>query len=203
MTHLPRTGFAGPFRAFEEHEMRALREKLDAAVFSCDGPDSRSRYQSRHLDCDDVLRVCASEAIVERVRAILGDGMVLWRTNFFPKPPGAGEFGWHSDRGHWRDLLDPMINITAWLAIDPATRAAGCLEFAASESDTANPIAMPLEPGEFVLFNQDALHRSGANRTAAPRLGLAIRFTLEHVAIKKDERLPAAHRVITFAGLRA
>lgn len=188
-------GFAGPFRAFETHEMRAFHELVHTRVFTSDGPDTRSRYQSRHLDCEDVLRVCCNETIVGSVRAILGADVVLWRSNFFPKPPGAQEFEWHNDRNHWRDLLDPMINITAWLAVDPATPQAGCLEFMRS-SDDAEQVRMALEPGEFVLFDQDAMHKSGPNRTQNGRLGLAIRFTQPHVRIKQDERLPRTHRVI-------
>lgn len=175
--------------------MQAFAHVVEAHVFTSDGPDKRSRYQSRHLDSQDVLRVCCRPVIVQAVREVLGADLVLWRSNFFPKPPGAQAFEWHSDRNHWRDLLDPMVNVTAWLAVDPATPQAGCLEFKRSPDD-AQAVTMALEPGEFVLFDQDAMHRSAPNRTAQGRLGLAIRFTQPHVAIKQDERLPSAHRVI-------
>lgn len=192
-----RGGFAGPFRACSSQEMRDFNRELNAAVFTCDGPDPRSRHQSRHLDCPQVLRMCTNETIVQAARAILGDGLVLWRTNFFPKPPGAPEFDWHNDRSHWRDLLDPMINVTIWLAVDPATPQAGCLQFTSSSSAGEEPVTMTLEPGEFVVFDQDTLHRSGPNQTQSPRMGLAIRFTLPSVKIKRDERLPQSHRTIS------
>lgn len=193
---LERAAFAGPFRAFDEREMQSFRVELEKRVFSCDGPDPRSRYQSRHLDSGEVMRVCCNPAITSRVQAVLGESAVLWRSNFFPKPPGAGEFDWHTDRSHWKDLLDPMINVTAWLAIDPATAEAGCLQFTVHTPDDAVPLDMTLKPGEFVLFDQDTLHRSGPNGTDKSRLGLAMRYTLANVRIKKDERLPAMHRVI-------
>lgn len=196
MSDLGPHGFAGPFRAFDAQAMPAIRALLEERVFSIDGPDPRSRDQSRHLDCAEVMALCRCEEIVGRAAAILGPRTVLWRSNFFPKPPGAGEFVWHSDRSHWKDLLSPMINVTAWLAIDPATQAAGCLEFMRG-SRPEDAVTMQMEPGEFVLFDQDAVHRSGANGTDRPRLALAVRFTLDDVIIKRDERLPAPYR--TFA----
>jgi len=196
-------GFAGPFRAFEAHEMRAFRDALDAHVFTCDGPDPRSRYQSRHLDSERVLQICRGAPIVSCVREVLGANAVLWRSNFFPKPPGAQEFDWHTDRSHWRDLLDPMVNLTAWLAIDPATSEGGCLEFKYGSNPAGDAVTIPLDAGEFVLFDQDTPHRSGPNATPQPRLGLAIRFTLAHVRIKADGRLAAGHRTIALSGAGA
>jgi ectoine hydroxylase-related dioxygenase (phytanoyl-CoA dioxygenase family) len=174
------------FRAIDAAQALATRDAL-AGLLATGGPDPRSPFQSRHLDAAIVRELCLTPAILERVRGILGRRIVLWRSNFFPKQSGADAFEWHRDRDHWTTLLDPMINVTAWLALERTTRANGALEF---EEGCAE-----LEPGECVLFDQDTLHRSGPNRTGDGRLALAIRYTLPHVRIDRARLFPGYERV--------
>lgn len=171
-----------PFRAFEAQEIVRVRDRLSALIEQ-PGLDPRSSMQSRHLDLPLVRELCLAAPIVGRVRAVLGDSIVLWRSNFFPKRPGEGAFDWHRDRDHWTTMLDPMVNVTAWLALERTTRENGCLEFRSGYAE--------LEAGECVLFDQDTLHRSGPNRSGEGRLALAIRFTRPGVRIDRSRLFPA------------
>ncbi|HTU69045.1 MAG TPA: phytanoyl-CoA dioxygenase family protein [Candidatus Baltobacteraceae bacterium] len=183
-------GFAGPFTAFSHSQARTFCDEA-YRLLGTTGPDPRSPAQSRHLDSELVRTMCLTPAIIERVRGILGPSIVLWRSNFFPKAAGAGIFDWHRDRDHWTTMLDPMINVSAWLALEPATRENGCVEIRTLPAPESRDIAMELAPGEYFLFDQDTVHRSGTNVTAHGRMALAIRFTLPGVRIDRARLFPS------------
>jgi len=189
-----REGFTEPFAAFSPSQARALCDEAHR-LLTTPGPDPRSPAQSRHLDSPVVQTACLNPTIVERVRNILGPSLVLWRSNFFPKPAGERAFDWHRDRDHWTTMLDPMINVTAWLALEPVIRENGCVEVRSRADADAKPITMELAPGECFLFDQDTMHRSGANVSRHGRMALAVRFTLPSVRIDRS-RLFASYRPI-------
>ena len=107
------------------------------------------------------------------------------------------EVPWHQD-GAYFDLRPPVW-VSAWIAITEATLDNGCLQVVrgshtstfdhdiddtrtsfhqAVPTDAIDPAdirAFELEPGEFVLFSENALHGSGPNRTDHPRIGLSPR----------------------------
>jgi hypothetical protein len=104
-----------------------------------------------------------------------------------------------------------MVTVSAWLALTPATRENGCLEvipgshrrpvppeptkdarysigFGGLRADPAyfreaDKVALPMDAGEFLLFNERLLHHSEPNRTRDRRLGLGIRLTLPLVKV--------------------
>jgi len=209
-----RDGFAGPFRAASERQIVAVAETIERRVLTSEGPSPEAPVQSRHLDSADVLELCTRPEIVERIAAVLGPQIVLWRSNFFPKTPGEAELEWHRDAPHWGKILQPMINVSAWLAIDPSTRMNGCVsvipgsnhrQYAATGEDdkfvvvnreeAEGAIPMELAPGEFFIFNQNVVHSSSANVSQARRLGLAIRYTLPNVVVDHEAIFPG-HRSI-------
>ncbi len=115
------------------------------------------------------------------------------------------EVPWHQD-GAYFDLR-PMVQVSAWIAVTEATIDNGCLQVVrgshtsafhhdvddtrhsfhqAVPSDAIDPAdvrVFELEPGEFVLFSENALHGSGPNRTARPRVGLSPRVTVPFVRV--------------------
>jgi hypothetical protein len=114
------------------------------------------------------------------------------------------EYPWHQDYYNWQ--MEPILNISAWLAITPATLENGCVEvipeshklyvppvrdtnsqfsirFGGVASDPSfvdetKKLPIVLEPGQFFLFNERILHHSNPNMSKKPRLGLAMRFTV-------------------------
>ena len=193
-----RDGYAGPYRAFTAGEMDAYRERIDRDVLARDGLDPRSRLQSRHLDAPEVLDICLAPAIVERIAVLLGESPVLWRSNFFEKPPGAPIFDWHRDGDIWGSLLTPMVNVSAWIAIDAASNENACVEVVSRADEPqgeAAARAMELAPGEFFLFDDRLRHRSGANDSTRRRLGLAARFTRAGTAIDESRLFPGYRRI--------
>lgn len=189
-------GFLGPVRAFSAEEMARVRTELDS-VLATPAPDHDDPAHNRHLDQPVVRQLATAPAIIDRIRSILGPNLVLWRTNFFAKHPGAKEIPWHQDANFWP--IEPAIVVSAWIAIDRATKENGCVQLipgthraivphveAGDEMqfeqqadpkhvDTSRLVDVELEPGEFFLFNERTLHHSEPNRSDQRRIGMAIR----------------------------
>lgn len=122
---------------------------------------------------------------------VYGDGtpVACYRAMFMNKPAREGtELVWHQDR--WTSLdRDPLVTI--WTALDPATKANGCVrvipgahhtlinpshgagfltdEQAAALEAANEPVYLELAPGESVLLHNHLPHGSGINATDIPR----------------------------------
>lgn len=119
----------------------------------------------------------------------------IFRTMFMNKPANRGTFlPWHQDR--WTALdRDPLI--TVWTAIDPATKANGCVQVVPKSHayGLINPthpsgflskaqsaaictddriVYLEMEPGEMVLLHNYLLHASDINRSAISRRALSV-----------------------------
>ncbi len=201
-------GYLGPYAAMPPEEMATLRREIDEKVLTSDGPNPRSRGQSRHMDQPVVYDLATHPAIIERIAGLLGPDLVVWATNFWDKPPGGREIPWHQDINFWP--LEPPLNTSAWIAIDRVTVENSCVQvvpgshrqslkhvkadkgvaFAEmadlADVDVSAAINMELEPGEFFIFSERTLHRSSVNTSNKRRLGLSIRVTLPIVHVFQD-----------------
>jgi chlorinating enzyme len=169
--------------------------------------------RSRHLDSRTIFALSSAPAIVGRIASLLGPDLMLWATHVFDKVPARPgqpeEFPWHQDWYAWQ--LEPMVTISAWLALTPATVENGCLEvipgshrrpvpfewtkdarysigFGGMRADPAyfretDKVVLPMDAGQFILFNERLLHHSHPNRTPHRRIGLGVRLTLPLVKV--------------------
>ena len=117
----------------------------------------------------------------------------IFRAMMMNKPASQGtHLPWHQDAGDvWKLDRDPVVTI--WIALDAATRSSGCLEIVAGShklgllSKNGSTISahhaaihcpdeavtfVEVEAGEALLLHNWLLHRSGINRTGAPRRAL-------------------------------
>jgi ectoine hydroxylase-related dioxygenase (phytanoyl-CoA dioxygenase family) len=206
-------GYLGPYTAVTPEVMADIRNHIDTVVLQKDGPSPKSRFQSRHMDSRVVYDLASHPAIIDRMRSLYGNDLVLWATNFFCKEPGGSEIPWHQDLNYWP--LEPLINLSAWIAIDDVKIDNSCVQIlprshkksiphiastdgmAFSEMadshyfKTDNLVNMELKPGEFFLFNEKTLHHSEPNRSQRRRMGMSVRITLPIVKIEDD--LPPLH----------
>jgi len=90
-------GYLGPYAAMSPGEMAEVRRQIEADVLTTDGPNPRSRAQSRHMDQPAVYDLATHPAIIDRIAGILGPDLVIWATNFWNKAPGGAEIPWHQD----------------------------------------------------------------------------------------------------------
>ena len=119
----------------------------------------------------------------------------IFRAMVMNKPAGQGTvLPWHQDGGDvWALDRDPLVTI--WVALDPATRANGCMEVvpgthrlgllsptaARSRRRTSARHCPPervqpleVEAGHAVLLHNWLIHRSGVNPSPAPRRAFTV-----------------------------
>jgi ectoine hydroxylase-related dioxygenase (phytanoyl-CoA dioxygenase family) len=208
LTHFHEQGYLGPYALCSPDEMAAIRTRIEAEVLTTDGPNPKTRLQCRHLDQRFLYDLCAHPAILDRAESLFGPDLVLWATYFFNKEPGGSEIPWHQDFNYWP--LEPVVNLSAWLAIDPVTVENSCVnlipgshkkiikhlpsrdgmafgeEADPAQVDASKAIPMELKPGEFFLFNERTLHQSHKNTSQKRRLGMTMRITVPFVKITHD-----------------
>jgi hypothetical protein len=143
--------------------------------------------------------VHAGEALVAVARYFLGDDIVLKFNSCFLKPARTGSATpWHQDNGLWRDGDTESFNF--WMALDPATRANGCLQFVpgSHKGEIVPHVLYPdsihgelprervrqvvglhgvhhieLEPGDVVFWHSTLWHYSPPNTSDQGRIGIA------------------------------
>ena len=141
----------------------------------------------------------ASAPLLRVVRHFLGDDLLLKFSSVFLKPARTGSATpWHQDNGLWRDGETQPFNF--WMALDPATRANGCLQFIPGSHRGAivphvlyeNSIHgelpresvaqlkaehglrhVELEPGDCVCWHSSLYHYSPPNRSDQSRISMA------------------------------
>jgi len=200
-------GYLGPFTVASPGEMAGIRAHIETSVLTRPGP-SPSVLQSRHMDSAVVFRLATHAAILDRAAALYGPDLILWATNFFNKEPGGLEIPWHQDLNYWP--LEPLVNISAWIAIDDVKVDNACVQLLPGShkkvlphvpsrqdmafgeeadptfSDSTRIVNMEMEPGQFFLFNEKLLHHSEPNRSNRRRMGMSVRLTLPLVKIEQD-----------------
>ena len=94
-------GYLGPLKAFDADELEGLG--VISIIGSWDTRDP-SRNRNRHLDTPVFTKICENGRIVSTVQTLLGQDLLLWRTNIFSISSRDNGFGWHQD--DYRTLLE-------------------------------------------------------------------------------------------------
>ena len=198
-----RDGYLFPVEAFDEETALSYRVELERAERLAAGdPERQSATRSFANLClpfaDTLSRL---PSVTEPVASILGEDLLVWGCTIFVKEPETADFiSWHQDLHYWG--LDDDHEVTAWLALSPATEESGCMRFvpgshtvAVEHSDTFDPANMlsrgqevavdvdesaatnvTLRPGQMSLHHGRTFHASYANRSNDRRIGVAIRY---------------------------
>jgi len=152
------------------------------------------RYRKiQGLETDDLFARLIQKPLFREVCArIYGRhaSVSIFRAMIMNKPAEQGTYlPWHQDGGHvWQLDRDPLVTI--WVALDPATRANGCMEAVVgshrlgllsrfgstvSEEDAAlhcppeRTQALEVPAGHAIFVHNWLIHRSGINPTPGPR----------------------------------
>ncbi|MBL8696905.1 MAG: phytanoyl-CoA dioxygenase family protein [Alphaproteobacteria bacterium] len=205
-----RDGWVVPKWRLPAARVDAMRASLDRLI--ADNPGIRpEKLVSAHIEGEnsegvrgsrDFLELAMDKEIVELVADAIGEDIILWGCQVFCKPGGDGlETPWHQDGHYWP--IRPLATCTVWLALDPSTRANGCLRVipgshAARELyshmtenrtdvvltakiddpafDEGKAVDIELEPGQMSLHDVYMIHGANANRSPQRRAGVAIRY---------------------------
>ena len=150
----------------------------------------------------DFLNLARDPDIVDLVASLIGDDVILWGAHVFCKPAGDGfETPWHQDGHYWP--IRPLATCTVWVALEPSTRANGCLRvipgshrdrhlhphlhedrndltlqqrMAEGSFDAADAVDIELQPGQMSLHDVYMIHGAAANTSAQRRTGVALRY---------------------------
>lgn len=211
-----RDGFVFPIDVVDAAEARAIRTDLEAgeAEFA-DDPDRRSilrSYPARLLPSFD--RLIRGPRLIAAVSQLLGPDLMVWSSGLFIKEAETASFvTWHQDLTYWG--LDEVDEVTAWVALSPATEQSGCMRFlpgshtrrivphvdsfaednllsrgqeVAVAVDEARAVDVVLQPGQASLHHGHLFHASGPNRSNDRRIGAAIRYITPSMRQKSGDR---------------
>jgi phytanoyl-CoA hydroxylase len=146
-----------------------------------------------------LLRAAMSARLHQVLDALMGQGRVLLQEMALVKPPKfSGEKPWHQDAAYFRGN-DPNLMFGVWIALDPATRENGCMEVIPGSHllgpaphvpaedinlCTIRPdlvhaerrIALPMNPGDVLIFHSLTHHYTAANRSNQRRRALQFHY---------------------------
>jgi len=185
-----------PFAAAELAEIGAEYDRLLARAAKI-GEPGRTPFDYvalLQLQSPVLRRYAASAALVEPLLDLLGPDVRLYWDQAVAKPPGAtSDTPWHQDNGY--GAVEPAEYVTTTLALDPMTRANGCLWiqpgshrrgptphrdtggfFQVGYEGAETGMPCELEAGEVLVFSSLTLHRAGPNPSAGWRRSWVIQF---------------------------
>lgn len=198
-----RDGFAFPLRAMSTAQADAYRQELETIEARISDDQARRRCLRRYpnLVLPFVDEITRRPEITDAVAELLGPDLLVLDCPFFIKEPHSEAFvSWHQDLHYWG--LQSDDEVTAWVALTPATTANGCMRFVAGshtrhvdhvdthdernlltrgqeiavDVDESEATEGELAAGEFSLHNGRVFHASHPNASDARRIGLAIRY---------------------------
>jgi phytanoyl-CoA hydroxylase len=134
--------------------------------------------------------------IVAVMQSLLGPDLKLFRDAVLMKPPHTGSpKGMHQDAPYWP--IEPMNEVSCWMPFDRATLENGCMTvIPGSHRRGALPhvhvtddyvvprehyreediVAVPMEPGDGLVFHALLLHETGPNRSDLPRRAITLSY---------------------------
>jgi hypothetical protein len=205
MNHDPRRYPADGYCVFRDVLPQDLivqaRAELDALIRS--KPDTRPEWLSEpHKDGAFWLELCRQPRVIDAVRQVLGDDLILIMTHLIVKPARDGKkIAWHQDSPTWPQVTGTDIT-TAWLAIDQADCGNGCMRVIPRSHDghpslsmeqdepgnvfnfkvrvtpeqEASQVPIELAAGDLSLHDSFAIHGSDANTSERRRAGFTMRY---------------------------
>jgi len=181
-------------------EYRKHYETLEARV-SHQQELSACLTNNAHFVIPMLNKLVRHRAILDAVESVLGPDLMVWSTTFWVKEAHSkGHVTWHQDLHYWG--LSEDDEVTAWIAITPATTENGCMRFVpgthhrrvahgdtfapanmlsrgqaiAVDVDETQGVDVELGAGQMSLHHGQLFHASGPNRSNDRRIGLAIRY---------------------------
>ena len=216
-----RDGFYFPCDVIDEAEAAEILADLQAAEKEVAADRAKLSmlrgYPARLLPSFD--RLIRHPRLIEVVSQIIGPDLLVWGSGLFIKEPNSKSFvSWHQDLNYWG--LDGVNEITAWVALTPATTENGCMRFVpgshekqsvphvdsfaqdnllsrgqelAVKVDEASAVDVVLRAGQASFHHGHMFHASGPNKTSARRVATAIRYVAASMKQTSGDKLLVTH----------
>lgn len=208
-----RDGYLSPLRVLSHEQALACRatvEALEGGYADSALPHPANFYfrVNAHVVVPCVAEITRHPAVLDMVESILGPDLLVWSAELFIKEARTDKIvSWHQDLTYW-GLGADAEQVTAWIAISPATVESGCMRFVpqshrqdiqphndtfsdnnllsrgqeiAVEVDESSAVDITLQPGEMSLHHGRMFHASGPNVSNDRRIGIAIRYVTPQV----------------------
>jgi ectoine hydroxylase-related dioxygenase (phytanoyl-CoA dioxygenase family) len=184
-------------------------EKLVSALLS--GAGGRAIAEGV-VGLDAFLNLAMDTQILDCVEQLIGPDIILWGCHVFCKPAGDGHATpWHQDGHYWP--IRPLANCTVWVALDPSTRANGCLRVIPGSHaarvthphlleerddlalqqrldedsfDENTAVDVDLQPGQMSMHDVYMIHGANANSSPMRRTGVALRYMPGSSVFERD-----------------
>lgn len=213
-------GFLFPIPIMERAEAENWRADLELVEATYpDGSLPSPLGQYLRVNTSVVLplaaRLASDRRVLDVVEGILGPNLLVWGAEFFDKAARSDKIvSMHQDLTYW-GLGATSKQVTAWVALSPATRESGCMALVrgshkhsilphndtfaddnllsrgqevAVEVVEEDKTYLALQPGEMSLHHGLAIHGSGPNTSDDRRLGFAIRYVAPEVVQQEADR---------------
>lgn len=198
-------GFASSVPVVDADTAREHRRRMEDAEAQI-GP---LHYQDKmHLILTSAWELATHPALLDAVEACIGPDILLYNSMYVVKEPHSkAKVNWHQDLTYW-GLSDSDAQVTAWLALSPATVEAGCMQMLpgshlAGRADHVTPeqrgdddvldfgqyidgvdpdaaTHLPLTAGEMSLHHGWTIHSSMPNRSDDRRIGFNAQYLAPH-----------------------
>jgi len=145
---LRKNGYVGPFDLYEPEEIKAIWRKerlrlLDRsnAIYKENTISENTNIANydRHLDNEFLAKHICKPQIVHKLNSLLGENLICWRSEFFPKYPGDEGTDWHQadtfeNAGGkpqliWPDSTSFGGTLSVWTAFTDTNKDTACLQF--------------------------------------------------------------------------
>ena len=221
-----RDGFCCPIPIMDAQEASEWRTRLESLEERYADPTSLPRALNNYLRVNAHIvlpfacQLACDPRIVAAVNEVLGPDILAWSAEFFTKEAGTDKVvSWHQDLTYW-GIGATDDEVTAWLALSPATPESGCMRFVpgshknqllphedtfaaenllsrgqeiAVDVNEADAVNVELKPGELSLHHGRLFHASGPNVSTDRRIGFAIRYItpkVKHTITARDYAMP-------------
>src|SRR5688572_31577683 len=125
-----REGYLIPSRPlYPPDKFDALRRHFEEKVARLPADVSPESMDTPHFTDPKLFEWLLADEVLDMIEPIVGPDIALFSSHFIAKPAGTGRrVPWHEDSAYWKKMMHPHDVVTVWLAIDPSTRANGCMK---------------------------------------------------------------------------
>lgn len=200
-------GYVSPIRVMSADEAAAYRARLEAFERAQGSPLKGGQRNKGYLLFTWANEILHNPKLLDAIEDLIGPDFVVYHsTTWIKEANSPGFVSWHQDSTYFG--LEQLEQVTAWVALSKADRAAGCVRVLPGshklgqlpadlrpdknnllssgqtvklDIDDKATVEMPLQPGEVSLHHACTVHGSAGNETADRRIGLCLHFVPSHV----------------------
>jgi hypothetical protein len=191
-------GYLAPFEAVTPRCAAEFRRRIEAFEERTGLPAEGSLKIKAHLAAPWMVDLACHPAILDVVESLLGPDILLLRSSMFAKDARDPRFvSWHQDSLYYGQENGEAL--TVWVAFTRSDVPSGCLRVIAGshragnlphderkearnllmrghtalDVDESRAVDLVLEPGQFSIHHERAVHGSNPNGSDDRRIGLA------------------------------